>query len=171
MKLRHLYAVMSLLAAIMTTMDARALEPGDPVFSVYGQVEHPKRYRYSDLLALPTTQQNITFYGGGAISTTAFTGVLLWDLLNSAGLVLDPLIKNDILRRIVVVTGTDGYKSVFTLGELAPNFGGNQVMVVYAANGAPLDTQGPTRIAVPTDKQGGRFVSNIATIWVSKSVP
>lgn len=170
MKQRHLCAALSLLAAIIVSANAQALEPGDDVFVVSGQVEHPKRYKYSDLLALPKTQQNITYYGGGSLSTTAFTGVLLWDVLNAAGIVLDPLIKNDILRRVVVVTGTDGYKSVFTLGELAPNFGGNQVMVVYAANGAPLDTQGPTRIAVPTDKQGGRFVSNIATIKVTRGL-
>jgi hypothetical protein len=66
----------------------------------------------------------------------------------------------------IVVTGSDGYESVFTSGEIAPNFGGNQIMVAYLVDGQLLGTQGPTRIVVPSDKQGGRFVSMIVTIEV-----
>jgi hypothetical protein len=31
--------------------------------------------------------------------------------------------KNDVLNRYVLATGSDGYKVVFSLGELNPNFG------------------------------------------------
>ena len=65
----------------------------------------------------------------------SFSGVLLWDLLQSVGIVVNPNIKNDILRKTIVVTGSDGYKSVFTAGEIAPNFGGNQIMVAYLVDG------------------------------------
>ena len=86
--------------------------------------------------------------------------------MQSVGIVVDSTIKNDILRKTIVVIGSDGYESVFTAGEIDPNFGGNQIMVAYLADGQLLGTQGPTRIVVPTDKEGGRFVSMIVQIDV-----
>jgi hypothetical protein len=82
------------------------------------------------------------------------------------GIVSDPNVKNDILHKIVIVTGTDCYQSVFGVGEVNPAFGGSQIMVAYATGGQPLGDDGFARIVVPGDKQGGRFVSNIATIEV-----
>lgn len=169
MRLKNLLATLMVLAALMPSIQACADEErGRPpaLFAVSGLVQTPRTITMRDLRKLPSTQENITYYGAGKLNIQAFTGVLLWDLLNSLGIVLDPAVKNDILRKVVVVTGTDGYKSVFALGEIAPGFGGNQVMVAVAADGLPLDTQGPARIAVPTDKMGGRFVSNIATIEI-----
>ena len=55
---------------------------------------------------------------------------------------------------------------VFTAGEIDPGFGGNQVLIAYLVNGAPLGSEGPAQIVAPGDKAGGRFVHNIATIEV-----
>ena len=96
-------------------------------------------------------------------------GALLWDLLNNSpvnGIVANPNIKNDILHKVVIVTGTDCYQSVFGAGEFDPFFGGSQIMVAYATGGQSLGTAGFARIVVPGDKAGGRFVSNIANIEV-----
>jgi hypothetical protein len=82
------------------------------------------------------------------------------------GIVTDPTIKNDILHRVIIVTGTDCYQSVFGAGEINPSFGGNQIMVAYATGGQPLGSAGFARIVAPGDKAGGRFVSNIASIEV-----
>ena len=90
----------------------------------------------------------------------------VWDLLQSVGIIVDPGIKNDILRKTIDVTGTDGYVTVFTAGEIAPNFGGNQVLVVYEVDGQPIGADGPAEIVAPGDKAGGRFVHNIYTIEV-----
>ena len=90
----------------------------------------------------------------------------VWDLLQSVGIIVDPGIKNDILRKTIDVTGTDGYVTVFTAGEIAPNFGGNQVLVVYEVDGQPIGPDGPAEIVAPGDKAGGRFVHNIYTIEV-----
>ena len=101
--------------------------------------------------------------------TESFTGVLLWDLLNNSpvnGIVTNPSIKNDILHKVIVVTGTDCYQSVFGAGEIDPFFGGNQVIVAYTTGGQSLGDNGFARIVVPGDKAGGRFVSNIAKIEI-----
>jgi hypothetical protein len=74
--------------------------------------------------------------------------------------------KNDILRKIIVASGTDGNVSGFTAGEIDPGFGGNPIIVAYEDNGQPLGCDGPAQIVAPGDKAGGRFVHNIATIFV-----
>jgi hypothetical protein len=111
----------------------------------------------------------VTYFAAGSVVTESFTGVLLWDLLNNApvnGIVTDPTIKNDILHKVIIVTGTDCYQSVFGAGEIDPFFGGNQIMVAYATGGKSLGSAGFARIVAPGDKAGGRFVSNIASIEV-----
>ena len=61
-----------------------------------------------------------------------YTGVSLWDLITSAGLVTTPSIKNDVLGKYVVAVGSDGYEAVFSLGEIDPMFGDQQDLVVYS---------------------------------------
>ncbi len=68
--------------------------------------------------------------------------------------------------KIAIVTGSDGYKTVFGAGELEPGFGGDQVMVAYKANGQLLGADGFARIVASGDKKGGRFVSNVVKIEV-----
>jgi hypothetical protein len=138
-------------------------------FYVAGQVQTPATFDLARLQLFAPAQQDITFFASGAVTTASFTGVLLWDILNNppvGGIITDPNVKNDILHKIVVVTGSDCYQAVFGVGELDPGFGGSQVMVAYAENGQSLGDSGFAKIVVPGDKQGGRFVSNIATIVV-----
>jgi hypothetical protein len=91
---------------------------------------------------------------------------LLWDVLQSAGIKVDPNVKNDILRFIVVVTGSDGYEAIFGAGEIDPEFGGDQIIIAYTENGQSLGQDGFAKIIAPGDKAGGRFVSNIVKIEV-----
>jgi hypothetical protein len=138
-------------------------------FAVSGEVTKRAVFDLSDLEQFPPAQQNVTYFAAGSVVTEAFTGVLLWDLLNKApvnGIVTNPNIKNDILHKVIIVTGTDCYQSVFGAGEIDPFFGGSQIMVAYATGGKSLGDDGFARIVVPGDKAGGRFVSNIASIEV-----
>jgi hypothetical protein len=118
------------------------------------------------LQALPPSTVNVTFFAAGSVVSQPYTGALLWDLLNEVGITVDPTIKNDILHKSVVVTGSDGYEAVFGAGELDPAFGGSQIIVAYATAGRSLVTDGFAKIIVPGDKAGGRFVSNIVQIKV-----
>jgi hypothetical protein len=145
--------------------------PGGPstTFTVTGDVENRAVFDLRRLQQLPAAQANITYFAVGSVTSQAFSGTLLWDLLNNSpvgGIVTDPNVKNDILHKIVIVTGSDCYQTVFGAGEIDPFFGGSQVMVAYAANGQPLGVDGFARIAAPGDKAGGRFVSNIVNIDV-----
>lgn len=145
---------------------AQCSPPAPPFFFVGGQVKTPKWVNVLALRQLPHVNQNVTYFAAGQVENDAFTGALLWDLLQSIGIVTNPNVKNDILRKIIVVTGTDGYVSVFTAGEIDPGFGGSQIILAYEDNGKPLGCEGPAQIVAPGDKAGGRFVHNIASIFV-----
>ena len=169
MKMRGILAALLLLGVTGVPALAQSSSvrpPSPPVFRVSGQVQTPKLFNVPTLKKLPVSHENVTYFAAGSVVSHSFTGALLWDLLQSVGIVVDPTVKNDILRKTIVVTGTDGYVAVFTAGEIAPNFGGNQVLVAYEVDGEPLGADGPAEIVAPGDKAGGRFVHNIATIEV-----
>jgi hypothetical protein len=138
-------------------------------FTVSGEVTKRVVFDLNKLEQLPPAQENVTYFAAGSVVSESFTGVLWWDLVNQppvGGIVTDPTIKNDILHKVIIVTGTDCYQSVFGAGEINPFFGGNQIMVAYAAGGQSLGSAGFARIVAPGDKAGGRFVSNIDSIEV-----
>jgi DMSO/TMAO reductase YedYZ molybdopterin-dependent catalytic subunit len=136
-------------------------------FTVTGDVVAPPTYTLSTLEALPPTTETVTFQTMSGPQTGTFTGPTLWTLLNTVGL-QTPAVKNGILRQYVVAQGSDGYTSLFSLGELAPQFGGSnpQVLVAYQQNGAPLGSTGFARIVAAKDNFGGRYVSNLANLDV-----
>lgn len=140
-------------------------------FTVGGQVTASQTFRLQDLEALPAQTQTVSFLSGNSSTTTTFTGPTLWSLLNTTvGLRLDPATRNDVLRNVVIATGSDGYQAVYALGELSPNFGGSATrpeLVAYASTlGRPLTTDGFARTTEPGDIRGGRYVSNLESINV-----
>lgn len=169
MALRAFFVALLLCGIAGSPLKAACPGGASTSFTVTGDVQKRAVFDLRRLQGLPAAQANITYFAAGSVTSQAFTGALLWDLLNNSpvgGIVTDPNVKNDILHKIVIVTGSDCYQTVFGAGEVDPFFGGAQIMVAYAADGQPLGTDGFARIAAPSDKAGGRFVSNIVNIDV-----
>jgi len=135
--------------------------------TVTGNVKSPATYDLAGLGSLPPTTETVTFQTMSGPQTGSFTGPTLWTLLNTVGL-QTPAVKNGILRQYIVAQGSDGYTSLFSLGELAPQFGGSnpQVLAAYQQNGTPLGSTGFARIVAAKDNFGGRYVSNLANLEV-----
>ena len=128
---------------------------------------------YSLPALTPVSTLTVTYIASGAPVTDTYTGVKLWDLLSDAGSVTVTDAKNDILSKYVVATGSDGYKAVFSLGEIAPDFGGRAVTVGYSDSGGqigPSGSGGLARMVVPGDQAGGRYVSDLVSLQV-KGLP
>ncbi len=132
-------------------------------FLVDGAVAHGGSFDLAALQALPAITETV----GGV----TYTGVSLWDLLGGAVIVTDPAVKNDILAKFVVATGSDGYKTLLSLGEIDPAFGNQPDLVAYAADGQPLGANGFARLVVPGDAKAGRWVSNLVDLQVFSAAP
>jgi DMSO/TMAO reductase YedYZ molybdopterin-dependent catalytic subunit len=152
---------------LFTLVVGQALAGPTTTFTVTGGVVSPTTYDLAKLSALPATTETVTFQTMNGPQTGTFTGPTVWNLLNTVGL-QTPAVKNGILRQYVIAQGSDGYTSLFSLGELAPQFGGGnpQVLTAYQQNGAPLGSTGFARIVAAKDNFGGRYVSNLQNLDV-----
>ena len=117
---------------------------------------------------LPVLTENVIYISAGNAINATFSGVSLWSFLNNAGLRTDPYQSKNHLNEDVLATGSDGYKAVFSLGELDPSFGGQptnsltQDLIAYT--GASND--GAFRIVVPGDIKGSRYIANVVSLEV-----
>jgi hypothetical protein len=130
-------------------------------FSVTGDVAHAQTFDLASLQALPSVQRSV--------GTSTYTGVSFWDLLNDVGISTDANVKNGVLRKYVVATGSDGHRAAFSLGALDPAFGNEPDIVAYAVIGALLTGSGFARVVAPDDVKAGRFVSNLVSLEVQSA--
>ncbi|HLJ60016.1 MAG TPA: molybdopterin-dependent oxidoreductase [bacterium] len=136
-------------------------------FDLTGVVRHPARVTLADLQRYPVSTLRVEFLAGTASTQAEFAGVPLWVLVSAAGVVTDPRRKNDLLRKYVVVTGSDGYQAVIAVAEMLQDYGNQAILVAYRRDGAALPSdEGMARLVVPGDKRGGRYVDNIVRIEV-----
>lgn len=123
-------------------------------FSVQGAVSTSLTMTLASLEALPAYTETVTYLAGSTSVTDTYTGALLWDVLGAAGVVTDSTIKNDILRKAVAITGSDGYEVAFSLGEIDPMFGDDPILVAYSDDLGQLGDGGAdgfARIVAPGD--------------------
>ena len=67
----------------------------------------------------------------------------------------------------MVVSAADGYKVVFSLAEIDPEFTTQTILLACEVDGKPLEKgDGPFRIVVPNDKKHARWIREVASIEV-----
>ncbi|MBO0780589.1 MAG: molybdopterin-dependent oxidoreductase [Ktedonobacteraceae bacterium] len=140
---------------------------------VTGLVKRPGVMQLADLQAFPkTTVTTNAQTAQGSLGSHMYGGVLLYDLVQKAQIITDVTRKNDLLRKVIIVTGTDGYSVALSLGEIAPRFAGKKVLVAYEQDGKRLPQgDGFVRLIVPGDTFAGRYVAHIAKIEVKSAGP
>jgi hypothetical protein len=102
----------------------------------------------------------------GVERSTTVRGVRLAALLDAAG--LDERDRLDWRQSVVLASGADGYRVVFSWPELVNTEGGGQVLVVHERDGAPLDArEGPIALHAPGDlRSGPRHVRQLVRLEV-----
>jgi DMSO/TMAO reductase YedYZ molybdopterin-dependent catalytic subunit len=128
---------------------------------VDGNVEKRLSLTLVDLRRLPVQQvedvRQVRIAGAPAAdggATRRYSGVLLRDVIAAAKPVERE--RHDLRRSIVVATATDGYRTVFSWGELFLSPIGDGAMVVFERDGAPLAAnEGPFAIVSLKDTQPG----------------
>jgi len=127
-----------------------------------GMVQAPLRLDEAMLRSLPAASIDISFLASSGTEKGHFTGVLLWDVLQKAGLV-NGAGKNAQLRHAILVTGRDGYAAAIAEGEIDPSYEDKKVIIAFEGDSVSFDH---LRLLVPGDAHGGRSVSDLATIEV-----
>ena len=105
---------------------------------------------------------DVVVTGSGLSIDYTGSGTTLWNLVG--GVTTGPA-KNDILRYYAVATGTDGSRSVFSLGEIDKDFVGNAYAPYVAVTGTGYS------LIDPKPGAAGRNLSNLASIQVLSAAP
>jgi len=118
----------------------------------------------ADLLKMPRTSLTVKQPDGRGVT---HEGVLVAEVLKRVGAPLGKALRGDAMATYVVASATDGYRVVFSLAELDPEFSGSEIMIVDRTNGQPLlADQGPMRLVVPKDLPGARSMRMLERIEI-----
>jgi DMSO/TMAO reductase YedYZ molybdopterin-dependent catalytic subunit len=159
-------ATILLILALQAVGQQAQLSTG-AVLHVSGAVTQPLALTLQDLAAMPRTKLQATEHD----QTVTYEGVALTEILQKAGAPLGKLLRGKAMASYVLVTAHDGYRVVFALPELDPDFSdaSKQIILADTADGKPLsEKQGPVRIVVPQEKKGARWIRMVETIEVVK---
>jgi Oxidoreductase molybdopterin binding domain len=148
---------------VMVIASATPKKQADPqTFSVSGDLPKPVTLSVTDLDKLPQQTATVQEQDG---TTTKYSGVLLRAILENAGAPTGNSLRGKALASYILASARDGYQVVFTLAELEPAFGNEQILVVDKVGNKPLfGYQGPFRILCPADKAGARSLRMLSTI-------
>jgi hypothetical protein len=136
---------------------------GPAQLAISGGILHPQSFSEEALEKLPATHVEVTVGGEhGPPKPAAYDGVLLWSLIEPAGLIDAPGKKTK-PQHVFLARGADGYAVALSIGEIAPMYEGKQVLVAYAEDGKKLDG---VKLVVPGDKRAARFVRDLVSIEV-----
>ena len=150
------------------TISAATKSSPSSSLQLIGLVQNSGELKLADLQAFPKVSIATDAQAGqGRLGSHTYSGALLYDVLQKAQIKTDPARKNDILRKAVLVTGTDKYAVAVSLGEVLPRFAAKKILLAYEQDGKALPAKdGFVRLIVPGDAFAGRYVSNVAKIEV-----
>jgi DMSO/TMAO reductase YedYZ molybdopterin-dependent catalytic subunit len=153
---------LSLFAAGFVFAQQQQAPAGPAILTVSGDIPAPLTLKAEDLAAMPREKATIPDQDGTEIE---YEGVPLREILKKAGVPLGGQLRGKALASYVLAKAHDGYQVVFTLGEIDPAFGNEQIIVADKRDGKPLfGYQGPYRLVCPKDKAGARSVRMLETL-------
>lgn len=139
-------------------------QEGPAQIAVGGDVAAPVTLKAEDLAAMPRETVTIPDADGTKVS---YEGVPLRGILKRAKAPLGKELRGDALASYVVAKARDGYRVVFSLGEIDEAFGAESIVVADKRDGKALfGYQGPFRLVCPNDKAGARSVRMLEAIEV-----
>lgn len=145
------------------TTNAQASSSQPESVTVTGAVTTPLTLTARELSAMPRVEARTTSNG----IETVYSGVMLSEVLKRAGVPFGTGMRGGTLAGYVVAAASDGYKVVFSLGELDPDIADGQYLLADSANGKPLfGENGAFRLLVPKDKRGARSVRMLTSLTV-----
>lgn len=98
-----------------------------------------------------------------------YSGFNLSDILLDAGAKIGKgEIRGKELAAYLLVEAADGYKVIFAIAEIAPEFTDKVILLADTRDGKPLDeNNGTWQLIVPDEKKHGRWVRQVVTLKVN----
>jgi len=122
-----------------------------------------QQWTAANLAGLPN--ETVQFTDPERRNVIRYSGVPLMALLVELGVPQRP--KGKDLRLYVVAEARDGYKVVFSLGEVSPEVHDGSVLLADSADGKPLgDDGGPIELVCSGDRSPARWIRDVASIRV-----
>lgn len=118
-----------------------------------------------ELSHLPAVEQEVRYRTSKGEEGGRYKGPLLWSILGVRG-IADLPGHNTQLKHSFVVEGRDGYRIVFSIGEIDPDFGNAPIQLAAERDGKPMVPGEGYRLVVPGDKRGARHVRDVVKIEV-----
>jgi DMSO/TMAO reductase YedYZ molybdopterin-dependent catalytic subunit len=156
-------------ACLWSALSLTAVQGADDL-TVTGDVKQPMTLDLVALRAFPAALQTTYRYARDlsdqARPFTEMHGVRLMSVLEQAGLAERD--RSDWRKAVVIATGRDGSRTVFSWAELAHTTPGTEAMVAYERDSVPLpSSEGPLAIHVPGDERSApRDVKQVQRIDV-----
>jgi len=144
-----------------------AAQQTKPLLKIDGKIASPVTITQEEWAKLPRATVEAK---GHSKEVTQYEGVPLKVLLQKAGVLQrDKPLRGKELRQYIVVTASDGYSVLFSLGELDDATGAtSNALLADKANGKPLaENATPLQLIVPSDKRPARWVRMVTSITVS----
>ncbi|MGH3670530.1 MAG: hypothetical protein ACRDSH_07820 [Pseudonocardiaceae bacterium] len=153
-------------SATVTTTPARPV-PSPGTVQVTGALTHPFCTTLDQLRAMPQQTVRVEFQSDKGSQHHTEVGVPLAKLIPPTALATHAR-KEDLLSFVVLAVGADGYRAALSYGELSPDFGNKGVLLAITEDGVPLSSP---RLIVPGDVKGGRYVTDLTELRVSRLGP
>lgn len=135
---------------------------------ISGAVSTPLVLSVADLKKMP--RKTLAVVNPHDHKKETYEGVLLEEILRSAGVPQGEQLRGSSMATYVVAEGQDGYRVVFSLAELDSGIVESEVIVADTMDGAPLaDKQGPFRLVAPREKRPARWVRMLKSITVVRA--
>jgi len=152
-----------LVPAALEAQQACPAVPGAVV--VYGEGTRTTTFDAAALAALP--RRSVTAPNPDGDGTSVFDGVALKELLVRAGAIDAERLTSRDYRRYVEIRAADGYRVIYAVPELEPDFRPAVPILADLQNDAPLpDGVGPFEVVMPDEKRHGRWVRQVTCLRV-----
>jgi DMSO/TMAO reductase YedYZ molybdopterin-dependent catalytic subunit len=132
---------------------------------IKGSVATPLSLTAEDLRHMP--RKTLVVANPHTQRKETYDGVLVEELLKRAGVLQGEPLRGRALATYVLAEAEDGYRVVFSLGELDSSIQESEIMVADQMDGAAIgDKVGPFRLVAPHEKRPARWVRMLKSLTV-----
>ena len=122
------------------------------------------RIKATTLAKLERTEVKATDHDGKA---SVYSGFELRTILVAMGAKLGKDLKGPAVGQYLIVEAADGYRAVYSLTDLDPEFADKTVILADTCDGNPLDTKnGPWQVIATNEKKHARWVRQVTALRV-----